>query len=119
MNKIITLFVALIFATSTSEIYATNIPTYNRAESSKIRPRSLFEQPFYCAYQDGCVYLSFCRNIGQVEVTVTDMMSGESFTLTGNTFLYEWTIPVSDSESDYIIEVTTSSGYYYSTMLSY
>ncbi len=119
MNKIIILFVALILSSNIVILSNNKSVTTVKNTSTKIRPRSLTGQPFYCAYQDGYVYITFCRNIGQAEVTVTDMVSGECFTITGNTSSYEWLIPVSDSESSYLIEVTTTSGYYYSTILSY
>lgn len=120
MNKIISLFVALTLATVIPMIGATSSTiSQDSSKSSRVRPRSLTELPFSCSYQNGCIYITFSQNIGQVEVAVTGFMSGEIYRKTGNSSTRYWIIPALTSTDEYFIEVTTSSGDYYSETLSY
>lgn len=117
MNKAITLSVVLIFATLTLASTTTNIIVTPRQDPSAVRPRSLVELPFEYSYQNGYVYIKFTEDIGQAKVSVINFSTGETITKSGNTASRYWILPVSTSGSGYFIEVTTTSGDYYTAEL--
>ena len=118
MNKLITLFVALILSSNVAILSGNESVTTIKNTSSKIRPNSLVEPPFSCTYQNGYISITFSQNIGRVEVTVFDFMSGEMYIKTGNSSTRHWIIPVSSVGGDYIVEVVTATGDQYSVEIS-
>lgn len=118
MNKLITLFVVLILSSNTAIFSNNESVTTIKNTSSKIRPNSLVEQPFSCAYQNGHISITFSQNIGRVEVTVFDLMSGEMYIKTGSSSTRHWIIPVSSVGGSCIVEVVTAAGDQYSIEIS-
>lgn len=117
MNRLILLIITVILASNITILSRTETTITISNGSSDIRPRSLVELPFEYSYQNGYVYIKFTEDIGQAKVSVINFSTGETITKSGNTASRYWILPVSTSGSGYFIEVTTTSGDYYTAEL--
>ena len=77
----------------------------------KDRPRSL--EPFTCYYAGGEIVLEFLADLGEVEVVVTSLTTGEQWFAYG--FAAEGMIRVaaSDEEGDYVVQIYANGESWY------
>lgn len=79
------------------------------------QPRSLTEVPIECVYDpmSNGIYTTFTSNIGYVDVSVENLLSGEYVCGTADSAAGQLFIPVSGSEGDYTITFITDTGVEY------
>lgn len=82
----------------------------NSENYDKNTPRTLI--PLVCYYEDGLVSLEVLANVGQVQLTVTNQMTGEVFlNMNGNL-----SVNVSTASGTYLVQIITEDGsLYYGT----
>lgn len=81
------------------------------------RPRSLDMLVLTCYYENGVVYLNVPLELGSVTLTVTNLATGESWNFRQESGFGWITLPTSQSQGNYQVEVVTESngnyiGYY-------
>lgn len=116
-NKFVALLLALFVGTT---IYATN-PIYDETitieikpcqpKKPDIKPRSLVEQDIEATYCDGILTVVFNENLGDSNITVTNISSGEvwSDSISGYGIA---TLFLSGDEGYYYISIETDNGQY-------
>ena len=126
-KKILVLFLMLLVASS-SIVSAMNTFSMDAKKEDIVldeknswdesnKPRNLDELVLTCYYENGAVYLNASHNIGNINFTVTNLITGEVWTLQQE-FVLGWiSLPTSEVQGNYMVEVKTEHhgeyiGYY-------
>lgn len=79
----------------------------------KVRPRSIVSVPLTCIYKAGTVELCFMEDLGEAEVIVTSLTTGEQWYTTGDTATGVLTVPASDESGDYVVQIYADGDAWY------
>lgn len=116
MKKTVFILVSLLL-TSVGTIWSTeNVENNNviinkggSRDLSKEFPRSLIEVPITCTYQNGFLFFTFMEDLGEVEISVTNLSTGAEIFDEIDSFCGNALLEVSESSGEYQIEITTEN----------
>lgn len=128
MNKKSLILFLMLFIASNSVIYGMCLSSDDKKKEDIVlneknswensdRPRSLDMLVLTCYYENGVVYLNVPLEMGSVTLTVTNLATGESWNFRQESGFGWITLPTSQSQGNYQVEVVTESngnyiGYY-------
>ena len=128
MNKKSLILFLMLFIASNSVIYGMCLSSDDKKKEDIVhneknswensdRPRSLDMLVLTCYYENGVVYLNVPLELGSVTLTVTNLATGESWNFRQESGFGWITLPTSQSQGNYQVEVVTESsgeyiGYY-------
>lgn len=128
MNKKSLILFLMLFIASNSVIYGMCLFSDDKKKEDIVlneknswensdRPRSLDMLVLTCYYENGVVYLNVPLEMGSVTLTVTNLATGESWNFRQESGFGWITLPTSQSQGNYQVEVVTESngnyiGYY-------
>lgn len=72
------------------------------------RPRTLI--PIICIYADGTVQFTFMEDLGELEISVTNLSTGAEIIDEIDSFCGNALLEVPESSGEYQIEITTETG---------
>ncbi len=81
-------------------------------DHTKIRPRSIVRVPMTCMQAGGQVQICFTEDLGEVEVIVTSLTTGEQWFAVGNASNVI-TVQASDEAGDYVVQIYAGSNAWY------
>lgn len=113
--------VCLLQLLSSTSVYSGNVYAPNDEEpiliipaeqSSKHRPHSKAFVPFVANYNVGLasVLVRFIRDVGEVEISIQNLSSGEYNDYTINSKVGSIVLPISGDSGDYVITFTLQNG---------
>lgn len=82
-------------------------------DSEELQPRTLVGVPITCTYSEGTLYFTFYEDLGELEITVTNLSSGaasvdECDSMTGSAI-----VDASSDSGSYRVEIVAEDGTYY------
>ncbi len=81
-------------------------------DHTKIQPRSIVRVPMTCMQAGGQVQICFTEDLGEVEVIVTSLTTGEQWFAVGNASNVI-TVQASDEAGDYVVQIYAGSNAWY------
>ena len=77
-------------------------------DPDKVRPRSL--EPITCYVKGEEVVLNFMADLGEVEVVVSSLTTGEQWFACGDAAQGEIRVTASDEEGNYVVQIYAANG---------
>ena len=74
------------------------------------QPRDLIQVPIACFYSDGSLFFTFMEDLGELEISVTNLDTGAEIIDEIDSFGGSAVLEVSESSGEYQIEITTETG---------
>ena len=74
-----------------------------KSDKTDRHPRTLI--PITCVYVDGTVQLTILENLGEIELFVTNQITGEQWRTVNN-----WVLQTSTANGVYLVEIITEDG---------
>jgi len=115
-----TIFVSLLFLTSYSREragYSNGEPIFinDKTSGGNKENRAPARIPIRCEYESyiSSIIVTFTESLGEVDVEVINLTTGENLTGTISGEVGTQVIPISGTESDYTITFTLTSGFEY------
>ena len=116
-NLILFLFISIIglfsYADNSTEPIQQNKPIIIKRDPNQPRTPD-FDSDITAFYQDGVIYLQFAYDMGNVEITVTNEMTGEQWSQIDDSAYGSATIATSTTAGDYYITIVTDDAICYS-----
>lgn len=78
-------------------------------DPNKVRPRDLIQVPIACFYSDGSLFFTFMEDLGELEISVTNLNTGVEIIDEIDSFCGNALLEVSESSGEYQIEITTET----------
>lgn len=117
MKKTLFILIALLsigFNSAWSSVYSEdNNIKINKGKPIKVpeeRPRDLIQVPIACFYSDGSLFFTFMEDLGELEISVTNLSTGAEIIDEIDSFCGNAVMEVPESSGEYQIEITTETG---------
>ena len=115
--KRVLLILSVLFSLSVSSALADNgnskpveMHKGNVKDPNKVQPRDLIQVPIACFYSDGSLFFTFLEDLGEVEISVTNLGTGVEIFDEIDSFGGNAVLEVPESSGEYQIEITTETG---------
>lgn len=74
-------------------------------DHTKTRPRSIVDVPLTCIYKAGQVELCFLEELGEAEIVVTSLTTGEQWSTVADTAAGVVIVAVSEEAGEYVVQI--------------
>ena len=115
MKKVLLLLLVLLSVNvhmvwSADSLKDVKIRKENPKDIGNERPRSLIQVPISCFYSDGSLFFTFMEDLGELEISVTNLDTGAEIIDEIDSFGGNAVLEVPESSGEYQIEITTETG---------
>ena len=76
---------------------------------NEVQPRDLIQVPIACFYSDGSLFFTFMEDLGELEISVTNLNTGVEIIDEIDSFCGNALLEVPESSGEYQIEITTET----------
>lgn len=115
--KRVLLILCMLFSLSVSSVLADNgnskpveMHKGGAKDPNKVQPRDLIQVPIACFYSDGSLFFTFMEELGELEISVTNLSTGAEIIDEIDSFCGNALLEVPESSGEYQIEITTENG---------
>ena len=115
MKKVI-VFLILLLSVNTSSLWSanelandSNDVVLRKKDRDNPRPRMPEYVPIACFYSDGSLFFTFMEDLGELEISVTNLNTGVEIIDEIDSFCGNALLEVSESSGEYQIEITTET----------
>lgn len=116
MKKVLLALIALlsvsfnpVLSSVNSENKEVKIDKGSSKDPNKVQPRNLIQVPIACFYSNGSLFFTFMEDLGEVEISVTNLSTGAEIFDEIDSFCGNALLEVSESSGEYQIEITTEN----------
>ena len=115
MKKVI-VFLILLLSVNTSSLWSanelandSNDVVLRKKDRDNPRPRMPEYVPIACFYSDGSLFFTFMEDLGELEISVTNLNTGVEIIDEIDSFCGNALLEVPESSGEYQIEITTET----------